>query len=513
MKEKKKYIVILVFTLFVGFFSGVSYAYFTVNITEENKENKETNVATASFVDVTMDYGSKIEASGVLPGHKEIKTVHVTGTGEESSIPVTIAVTLTPYVENFKNHVRYTIYEVENSSIKLEDICENTNNVNDIGKYYDDMECDTTSLGNAIKTGIFEDEVVESMNVDVKYNTDKTIYVLVEYINDEFNPQDEEQGKSFTINIGYSDGVDHPNLGEYLIEKSNRNDATIVKVNHGSTIQTGEEARVDYRYVGANPNNYVYFGCEENCTEDNLYRIIGVIPVQSSADGPYENRVKLIKASNWEGITAESGSAYTSSGKGYRWNTFASNKWEESTLQKILNGEYYISLGEYQKFIEQTKWYLGAIDKNNFNLYTAEQFYTMERSNTLGYSKGGLFYITSVGLMYPSDYGYSLDCGDNKEILNNKPLYENRENYYSNAWLYLLEGKYCEWTISPDSKIYSSTEGVLAWALSQNAYVGHAWVSRSTYTFGVRPTFYLKKNVILASGEGSVKNPYRITIS
>ena len=44
-----------------------------------------------------------------------------------------------------------------------------------------------------------------------------------------------------------------------------------------------------YRYAGANPNNYVCFGSdEETCPEDNLYRIIGV----------FDDKTKLIKSSS-----------------------------------------------------------------------------------------------------------------------------------------------------------------------------------------------------------------------
>ena len=81
------------------------------------------------------------------------------------------------------------------------------------------------------------------------------------------------------------------------IKDLSKTDESIVEIVHEATAQT--PALTDYRYVGKNPNNYVYFGCEENCMEDNLYRMIGVIPTQSSENGEYENRVKLIKAMPW----------------------------------------------------------------------------------------------------------------------------------------------------------------------------------------------------------------------
>ena len=64
-------------------------------------------------------------------------------------------------------------------------------------------------------------------------------------------------------------------LSDYIIAKSMGN-SEIEKFEHVETDQT--KALTEYRYIGKDPNNYVYFGCKENCTEENLYRIIGVIP-------------------------------------------------------------------------------------------------------------------------------------------------------------------------------------------------------------------------------------------
>ena len=84
------------------------------------------------------------------------------------------------------------------------------------------------------------------------------------------------------------------------------------------------------------------------------------------------------------------------------------HKWEDSSLRNTLNAEYWNSLGEYQSYIEKAKWYLGAPSIKNHNTYTIEQFYTLERSNTPGKSGGVISYINNIGLMYPSDYGYSI---------------------------------------------------------------------------------------------------------
>lgn len=296
------------------------------------------------------------------------------------------------------------------------------------------------------------------------------------------------------------------NFSNYIIAKS-ETESSIEIINHEETEQT--PSLTDYRYVGANPNNYVYFGCEVNCTEENLYRVIGVIPTQSSENGEYENRVKLIKASNWKGKTASS-SSQASNGYGYFWTTTDyTNKWENSSTKGVLNGEYYNELGEYKYYIGLAKWYLGAPLYSDNKNYTVKDFYTQERSNTQGYSKGEINYISNVGLMYPSDFGYSITGGNNGELWTSQAQYGNRVEYQYNSWLYNLENKYYEWTISPE-KVYYSNAGAFAWYLNYEGYFVQAATHYSSYIYGIRPTFYLKEEVQYQSGDGSMENPYQI---
>ena len=275
----------------------------------------------------------------------------------------------------------------------------------------------------------------------------------------------------------------------------------VEKISHEATEQT--PALIDYRYTGKNPNNYVYFGCNDVCTEDDLYRIIGVIPTQSSDTGSYENRVKLIKMTNYEGPTALTGATSTSSGKSYFWNDNEENNWENSTLKDILNKEYWQSLGEYQNYIGQSKWYLGAPDYSKKNIYSGSNFYQEERSTTSSISKGNISYINNIGLIYPSDYAYSL------KNVTNESLYEEIENYKTNAWLHILGEEYSEWTITPE---HSRTEHISAWFNSGNSGILATHTLFRGEGMGVRPTFYLKKEVLYESGEGTRENPYRIKL-
>ena len=221
-------------------------------------------------------------------------------------------------------------------------------------------------------------------------------------------------------------------FNKYIIAEASK-DSSIVEINHEATSQT--PSLTDYRYVGANPNNYVCFGYEgARCPDNNLYRIIGVIPTQSTNDGEYENRVKLIKNDYY--TENESGNLETGAnapgGKGYRWNKDnGSNDWSQTTLNtEVLNRVYWNSLLEYQSYIEKAKWYLGAPQLADTKTYTPNQFYKVERSNTQGYSKGATSFVGNIGLMYPSDYGYSIGMG-----YWDHSIFEDAQYFAQGAWL------------------------------------------------------------------------------
>lgn len=206
-KEIMAYLVITILAIVI-IVTGASYAFFTANVRTENDANKTITGEAKTLVEVHMDYGSEIKSEGMYPGHKVVKTIHITGSGKESSTPVPIKIQLTPEVADFPNHVRYSIYAVENSSIDINSVCGEANNQTSTDKYYDAMECDTSKLGNVLKSGIFVDKEKESYETLVEYNTDRTFYILVEYINDTEKDQNSEQNKSFKITLSYEGEVD-----------------------------------------------------------------------------------------------------------------------------------------------------------------------------------------------------------------------------------------------------------------------------------------------------------------
>ena len=233
--------------------------------------------------------------------------------------------------------------------------------------------------------------------------------------------------------------------------------------------ETGDNS---YRYAGANPNNYVCFGSDaEVCPADNLYRIIGI----------FDSQIKLIKS-------ASMGT--------YVWNSISSNVWANSSLNNtVLNRTYLNGLGaSWSDMIDNHDWQVGGVvwTTSNGAAYNA---YTSEIVNNSTVFNG------KVGLLYLSDYYYAAS-----------PEYWTYPGYSSNGvdyslasnnnWLFL--GAY-EWTITRNSDSSFQTFHIASTGAISNTQVDH--------TFDVRPTFYLKTDVAITSGDGTSSNPYRLSYS
>ena len=280
-------------------------------------------------------------------------------------------------------------------------------------------------------------------------------------------------------------------MSDYLISLSNVS-GEIIKQEHEATEQTGTDATIDYRYIGANPNNYVCLkDNNETCSEDELYRIIGVIPTQSSESGPYENRVKLIKNTKY--------------GETYQWSDDESNAdWATRKLNtEILNKEYWESIKDYQKYIENAKWYIGEVVTSHFNPTT---FYKYERANNNQYWNYNTFFVANIGLFNGSDYFYATAGGT--QITRNQCFnisavnwgLESNKDCKNNSWL--------------SDTLYFLTINPGAEKCVMSMYGNHGEVGNMGLTtqLHIKPTFYLKSNVKYLSGTGEQSNPYRVTI-
>ncbi len=254
-----------------------------------------------------------------------------------------------------------------------------------------------------------------------------------------------------------------------------------------------------YRYEGKNPNNYVLFNGE-------LWRIIGVF--DSATHGlSGQNLTKIIRE---ESIGS------------YAWDKSNTNDWTASSLNTILNTYYRnsqdgtgqsacyfystsvpgncdftkIGLNETSRgMIENVTWHLGGYSTSSA---TAATFYTAERGTTV-YSGRPTTTTGYIGLMYPSDYGYSV-LASSCARTTNLSSYDS-SSCGGESWL--LKNGY-EWTMTHRSSKPSGVFYVYSDA-SLNYDYAH-------YCYAVRPTVYLKSNVYVISGTGSITDPYVIGI-
>ena len=258
---------------------------------------------------------------------------------------------------------------------------------------------------------------------------------------------------------------------------------------HAATGQTG--TLTDYRYIGNDPNNYVYFNCSDETDDDTCekWRIIGVFEVED-ANGNSEYRIKITSANS---LTEQ-----------MKWGS--NSDIDNSIFGAYLNGDYYDSLLTTSKnMIENTKYYYGGISQAALS---AEELYSQERGNTATQSRP-LYWINKIGLMYVSDEYYTYAYGVNdacytkatmcyKQNAVSSWLYNsnNRANVNSMEKMWFLNRRNGD----AQSTFYMDTTGVAN------------YISASYSSYSVRPVLYLSSDVMIKSGVGSETNPYKLYI-
>ena len=281
---------------------------------------------------------------------------------------------------------------------------------------------------------------------------------------------------------------------------------------HNSLLENGAGDN-SYRYAGANPNNYVCFGSDdETCPYENLFRIIGLI----------DGKIKLISA---DGATADmlgtdgsyiktykeewSSSYYKGTGDltkigSYKWNNSVANTWNTSTTNTInLNTNYLTYLDgkntKWKNMIDDTTWYVGGMTYANAQQTNAKTVYDYE----VGLNKVSTTTVTAkIGMMYLSDYYYAAI----KEYWT-LPGYNSSGNDYRKAtndnWLYT--GLF-EWLLLRESDL----SGYAFRVHGDGAVLDPSFVNGDGHA--VRPSFNLTSSVKYESGNGTAVNPIRLKL-
>src|SRR5574344_2795867 len=264
----------------------------------------------------------------------------------------------------------------------------------------------------------------------------------------------------------------------------------------GSTQGTGQVVNENgYRYEGKDPNNYISFNGE-------LWRIIGVFD-DTTHGVTGTNLVKIMRAEPIGGLA---------------WDKSNTNDWPNSSLYHLLNDYYYNGTNEstvtycygystsvpancdftyngitnstYRSMIQNVTWHLGGTATISQN---TAAFYTAERGTTV-YTGRSTTSTGNIGLMYMSDYGYSVLASSCARTTNMGSY--NSSTCAGQSWMYSSDDI---WTITP-----FSSDSSIVWYVGS---IGSAYGDYARDAYGVPAVLYLKSDVLMYGGNGSKSNP------
>ena len=305
---------------------------------------------------------------------------------------------------------------------------------------------------------------------------------------------------------------------------------TCIKENYYLTEEVVDDETADnnLRFIGANPENYVWFN-------DELWRIIGVMNNIDDGNGNKETRLKIIRDEPIGEYSWDSSDTNTNGGNGV-------NEWSKSDIQLLLNDYYFnqkkdqicyqgennqtipcdfSSIGlntEAKSMLDQALWNLGSNPlEPNYREISPFLFYTFERSNNSSKIcsptpscndtiERTATWIGKIGLMYPSDYGYATSGGtttDRTTCLNTYFYsWPSSSDCYNNNWLVRKDKN--QWTMTANARSDSAYQAFSA------TYVGGMSYNNVDNTFLILPALYLKSSIKIISGSGTKEQPFII---
>ena len=329
-----------------------------------------------------------------------------------------------------------------------------------------------------------------------------------------------------------------------------------------------DDAENNIRYIGANPNNYVYFNCSDYSNQSDStcekWRIIGVFKNVTKSDGTKEDLVKIIKDDRLNNTNIRWD--YKQTGVGTSTTTSGSNDWTDSQLMMMLNPTDYLksgytiennivkdsngqaiyqNMGSYyngtsgcqpasitsgssfsctsidftstglkndltRNAIESVVWNLGGTASyTSASNGLASHFYGYERGTTV-YSGHATTWTGKIGLMYPSDYGYATSGGSTTDRATclAKEMYNWDGSDVSDCKTndYLYKSSYNQWTLAP-----ASSGAFNVFVVYSGGYVNRydAYITR----YSVRPAVFLKSNISITDvGIGTAESPFQLKV-
>ena len=519
---KVKYIkrlVIISALLIIVLVASSSYAFFVVNVNGNSVASE--SVITTGHMEITYNEGNIIgTTNNMIPGDYIEKYFRVTNTGNVDT-----------YYDIYLN-------DVVNTFSTKSDLAFTLISEGDKGKSVTQTTCPdkNTKIASGIKIGVGE------------YHN-YTLKITFKNLN---RNQDDNKGKGFSARIDLVENeAPTKNIAEQLIDYEKVSDSLVY--DGVDILGTNGTSDNNLRYVGQNPNNYIYFNCsttnvdEMNDETCEKWRIIGLFSNIEDDNGNIASRVKIVRNESLGYYSWDTSSSTVNSGYGInQWG--ASGDYEGADLMRELNTDYLgnITVGSdgkwygnsndsknrvmpskalyesAQNMIQDVKWMIGSDGNRASTMWTTKNMYDYERSNNIrkNCSSGDecndtvertSFWIGKVALIYPSDYGYATSGGltVDRDMCLNKTLFNWQDGDYSeckaNSWI--NKSGISQWSLFTHA---SSTRS------SRVFYIGSSGssVSRNnaSSSYGVYPSVFLKSTVSIESGSGSLENPYRLKI-
>ena len=237
------------------------------------------------------------------------------------------------------------------------------------------------------------------------------------------------------------------------------------------------------RYIGANPDNYVYFNCSDYTNQSDStcekWRIIGLFNNITKSDGTKENLVKIVKSESIGTIA-----------------------WDEN-----LSGGYCSTITDV----------------------TAKMFYERERSVNTNNDEISAW-TGKVGLIYASDYGYATSGGT---TANRTTCLQTALNNWKNSDVsdckdnnYLYKSSHVQWLLNlyGDARDLNVLNIDIRGKVSDTAKFTTSTSTKIKYeplepvvlpnnqNVNVYPSLYLKSNISISAGTGSSGDPYQLSI-
>ena len=275
------------------------------------------------------------------------------------------------------------------------------------------------------------------------------------------------------------------------------------------------------RYIGANPDNYVYFNCSDYTNQSDStcekWRIIGLFNNITKSDGTKENLVKIVKSESIGTIAWD--------------ENLSGGYWANATLQQNLNsGTYYTTTLKNdvtRSKIENVMWNLGA--SSTIIDVTAKMFYERERSVNTNNDEISAW-TGKVGLIYASDYGYATSGGT---TANRTTCLQTALNNWKNSDVsdckdnnYLYKSSHVQWLLNlyGDARDLNVLNIDIRGKVSDTAKFTTSTSTKIKYeplepvvlpnnqNVNVYPSLYLKSNISISAGTGSSSDPYQLSI-